>query len=108
MPFGLMTREGSGNHVLDGVQINLWEGAILGKGALIVKYRDSLHYATSCAIKKRLNRTFGMLSRVDPRNDVLDGGRDPHAKGQFLGERTCPDMHDDTLPSTGQKRLKRS
>ena len=29
MPFGLMTRVGPGNRVLDGVQIPPWEGAIL-------------------------------------------------------------------------------
>jgi len=25
-------------------------------------------------------------------------GPDPYAKGQLLGERTCPGMPDDTLP----------
>jgi len=29
MPFGLRTQVGLGNHVLDGVQILPWEGAIL-------------------------------------------------------------------------------
>jgi len=34
---------GLGNHVLDGVQIPPWEGALLGgKGRPIVKYRDTL------------------------------------------------------------------
>jgi len=34
MPFGLKTRVGPRNHVLDGAQISPWEGAILrGKGA---------------------------------------------------------------------------
>jgi len=29
---------------------------------------------------------------VGPRNHVLDGSRSPHAKGQFLGQRTWPGM----------------
>jgi len=41
MPFGLRTRVSPGNHVLDGVQILPWEGAIMtGKGWPIVKYKD--------------------------------------------------------------------
>jgi len=43
MPFGLWARMDPRNHVLDGVR---WgpttKGAILGKGAPIVKYRDIL------------------------------------------------------------------
>jgi len=42
MPFGLRTRVGPGNHVLVGVQIPSWEGAILGEGAPIVTHRDLL------------------------------------------------------------------
>jgi len=39
----LWAQMGPRNHVLDGVQIHGWEGAILmGKGRPIVKYRDSL------------------------------------------------------------------
>jgi len=32
---------------------------------------------------------FGMLSLVGPQKHALDGGLDPHVKGQFLGIRTC-------------------
>ena len=40
MPFGLETRVGPRNHVLDG---DPWEVAILrGEGQLIIKYRDIL------------------------------------------------------------------
>ena len=44
MPFGLRTRVGPGNHVLDGGPDPPWEGAILrwGKGHPIVKHRDTL------------------------------------------------------------------
>ena len=31
MPFGLWARMGPRNHVLDGIQITSWEGAILGE-----------------------------------------------------------------------------
>jgi len=34
---------------------------------------------------------FGLWTRVGPRKHILDGGGDRHAKGQFLGERTCSD-----------------
>jgi len=36
MPFGLWTRVGPVNHVLDGVQIPPWEGAVL-RGRTVVK-----------------------------------------------------------------------
>jgi len=45
MLFGLTILVGPGNHVLDGVQIPPWEGAILGRkgqGRPVVKYRDTL------------------------------------------------------------------
>jgi len=43
MPFGLTTRMGPRNYVLDGGPDPRWEGAILGrKGLPIVKYRDAL------------------------------------------------------------------
>ena len=43
MWFGLRTRVGPGNHVLDGGPGPPWEGAILTgeKGRPIVKYRDT-------------------------------------------------------------------
>jgi len=42
MPFGLWSESDSRNDELDGVQIPPREGAILGKGSPIVKYRDFL------------------------------------------------------------------
>jgi len=53
MLFGLRTWVGLKNDVLNGVQIPLWEGAILmGEGQPIVKYRDTLRELC----KKWLNR----------------------------------------------------
>jgi len=39
-----------------------------------------------------LNMPFGLLTRVGPRNHVLDGGPDPHRKGQFWGGKERPIM----------------
>jgi len=36
----------------------------------------------------------------------IRGDPDPHAKGQFLGEKTCPAMPDDNMPWAVQKQLK--
>jgi len=35
---------------------------------------------------------FGMLSRVDPRNHVLDGGQISLSEGAILRGKACPDM----------------
>jgi len=42
IPFKLWARIGPGNYVLDGGSDPPWEGAIMGKGSPIVKYRDFL------------------------------------------------------------------
>jgi len=47
MPFGLLARMGPRNHVLDGGPVTTWEGAILGKGSPIVKYRGLLNRSIS-------------------------------------------------------------
>ena len=45
-----------------------------------------------------VDMSFGIWTRVDQWNHVLYGGsRSPHAKVQFLGERTCPDIPNHTL-----------
>ena len=57
MPFGLWTRVGPRNHVLDGVQISPWKGAILsGKGWPIVKYSD--HRPRAAAMRPSLSNYF--------------------------------------------------
>ena len=35
---------------------------------------------------------FGMLSRVDPRNHILDGGIDPRWEGAILRGKGIPDI----------------
>jgi len=52
MRFGLRTRVGPGNHVLDGGPNPRGKGQILGEeGASIIKYRDTLR----SSLQKRLN-----------------------------------------------------
>jgi len=46
---------------------------------------------------------FGLWIQVGPRKHVLDWAQITQAKGQLLGERTCPGMLDDTLPWAVQK-----
>ena len=54
MPFGLRTRVGPENHVLDGAQIPMGRGNFeWGKRRPIVKYRDTLR----SSVQKRVNRS---------------------------------------------------
>jgi len=72
MSFGLGTRVGPRNHVLDGGPDLPWEGKFWGrKRRPIVKYRDTLQ----SSVQKRLNRSrcrFGLWAWMGPRNHVLD------------------------------------
>ena len=163
MLFGLRTRVGPRNHVLDGVQIPLWGGAILsgegaahckiyghsvvckndwtnvdavwvddlgapkepcdrwgfraphatgnykgGKGRFIVKYSNSLPWALqkNCWTNRDAIWNFDLGRPVEPR--IRWGSRLPHAKVQFLWERTCPGMPDVSLQRAVQKWLNRS
>jgi len=52
----------------------------------------------SCAEKAEpIEMPFGFWAWMGPWNHVLDGVQISHAKGQFYGERACPDMPDNTL-----------
>ena len=42
---------------------------------------------------------FGLWTQIGPSKRVLDGAKIPHAKGQLLGERTCPGMPNNTAVS---------
>jgi len=53
MPFGLWAQIGPRNHVLDVVHILFGKGQFWGKGAPIVKYRDTLW----SPVRKQLNRS---------------------------------------------------
>jgi len=77
-----------------------------GNGRTIVKYRDT---AVNCAkAAEPIDMPFGFWTRMGPSNHVLDGGPDPHGKGQFWWIGAPIVKHRDFLPWTVQKRLKRS
>ena len=80
MPFGLRTRVGPGNHVLDGgPDPPHGKGQFWGKGAPIVKYRDS---AVTCAkIAEPIVMQFGLWARSASRNHEKDGVPISHEKG---------------------------
>jgi len=63
MPFGLRTRVGPTNHVLDGVHIRQWEGATLrGEGVAHCKVRDT---AVICAkMAEPMVMPFGLWART--------------------------------------------
>jgi len=77
MPFGLRTRVGPRNHVLDGGPDIPWEGAILRgkawKGRPIVKYRDTADIYAKMA--KLIKMPFGLWARMGRRNRVRWGSR---------------------------------
>jgi len=81
IPFGLWAWLGPRNHVLDGIQIPIERGIFVERGNHCKVYGYS---TVNCAkAAESIEMPFGMLSRVDPRNHVLDGVQIPHAKGQF-------------------------
>jgi len=91
MPFGLRTQVGPMNHVLGrGPDPSMGTDNFDQEGRPIVKYRDTaVSYAKTA---EPIEMPFGLWAQVGPRKHVLEGGPDPHAKRQFLGERTCPGM----------------
>jgi len=94
MAFGLKTRVGPMNHVLDGVHIPKGRGNFEGERGVI-----------SAKTAEPIEMPFGLWTQVGPRRHVLDGALINHVKGQLLGERTCPGMPHDILPSAVQKWL---
>jgi len=69
-------------------------GNFEGKGMPRHSRRHSAKTAEPIKIPFELRTRVGHGKHVH----VLDGGSDTHAKGQFLGESTCPAMPDDILP----------
>jgi len=54
--------------------------------------------AVSCAkMAEPIEMLFGLWTRVGPRKYVVDGVQILRAKQQFLGERTCRGVPDDTF-----------
>ena len=72
MPFGLRAQVGSGNHVLDGVQIPLCEGAFFLSERTYLGMPDDT--AVSCAKTAELiEMPFGLWTWVGRRKHVLHG-----------------------------------
>jgi len=74
MTFGLRTRVGPRNHVLDGgPDPPMGRGNFVGgKERPIVKYRDTLVICTKTA--ETIEMSFGLWARMARRNNVSDGG----------------------------------
>ena len=71
-------------------------GNFWGKGALIVKYRDT---AVICAkTAEWIERPFGLWARIGPRNHVLDGGLDLLLGRGNLGKGALIVKYRDFLP----------
>jgi len=100
MPFGPRTRMDRRNHVLDGVHIPPWEGAILRgreQWRPTVKHRDTLqssvqkwwHSAVSCAkMAELIGMPSGLWTWMGPRMHVL-GGLHTGATWQIPLNRPC-------------------
>jgi len=71
MLFGLRTRVGPRNHVLDGVQIPHGKGQFEGKGCPIVKYRDMVRSRVKTA--EPIEMLFGLYAWMGRRNRVRWG-----------------------------------
>jgi len=87
MQFGLDNRVGPVNHVLDGVQIPALEWTIFEKWAPMATYMGTL--VTCAKTVEPIEMPFGLgnlWTRMGPRNQVLDGGPDPHEYGQLWGK----------------------
>jgi len=85
-PFGLRTRVGPGNYLLDGVQTHKWEGAILrGKGVSHCKLQG--HSAVICAkTTEPVEMPFWLWDRMGPRHRVFDAYRDPPMGRGIMGK----------------------
>jgi len=100
MSFGLRTRMGPGNHVLDGVQIPHGKGHFWGeKGHPIVKHRDST--AICAKTTEPIEMPFGLWVRMGPRNHkIIIWDPDPAMGRSNFGERV-------KVKGKGQRYLKR-
>jgi len=70
MTFGLRTRVGPRNHVLDGIQVRREKGQFwgVGKGWSVVKYGDSAVSCTETA--EPIEMSFATWTQVGPRKHV--------------------------------------
>jgi len=80
-----------------GVQIPRAKGKFWGK-VMPGHAHDTLPSAMSRAkMAEPIEMPFDLWTRMGPRKHVVDGVQIPRAKVQFLGERTCRGVPDDTL-----------
>jgi len=79
--------------VLDGGSDPPWEGAVLGKWAPIVNYRDT---AVTCV--RMHPHAVWIVSQNGPRNHELHGVQIPHEKGQFWRKGSPIVKYRDFLP----------
>jgi len=86
MPFGMLKSGSPRNHILDGVQIPHRRGNF-EMNALTC---PTTFLRELCKNGELINMPFGLWTWVRPRKHVLDMAQLQHAKGQLLGERTCP------------------
>jgi len=92
MPVSLWTQMVQGIVSYVGDQIPRGKGQFWGKGAPIVKYRDTA--VTSAKIAEPIVMQFGLWARSASRNHEIDRGPDPpHEKGQFWGKGSAPPIH---------------
>ena len=84
MPFGLTTRKGTMNHVLDAVQITQWEGAILGKIFPVVKYIGTVFRKLCKNIWIKRDAVWDAESGGPKERPIVV--QIPHGKGKFVGE----------------------
>jgi len=86
LSFGLRTRVGPGNHVLDGSpDPTIRRGNFEGEMG-VVKYIGT-HFLVICAkTAEPIEMPFGLWARADPRNHELYGVMVPQWEGAILGE----------------------
>jgi len=82
-------------HVLDGDPGRPIKGAGLGKGHALACPMTLCRELCKMAKPPRCRYCYG-LGYVGPRKHVVDGVQILHAKEQFLGERTCRGVPDDS------------
>ena len=82
MPIWAEDLGGPKNHVLDGVQISVWVGAILRrKESGLLQSIGTLCGELHPKPAEPIEMPFELRTRVGPRNHVLDGSTSLHEKG---------------------------
>jgi len=115
MPFGIWTRVGPRNHVLDGgpdhpmrkVQV-LWERTCQACPTTLLSACLSITIVSSAKMAELIEMPFGIRTLLGPRNHILDGAQIPQCEEAiFRGKRRPIVKYRDCLPCTVQKQLNR-